>query len=105
MKIAVLADDDGHIVAMAVCRMSRTGQVGTFTEDAQIRAEISRSALDAYRGRAPSSDPATAHELITSETIEFPEELHDMSFGDIRQEMVLDRSGPVPCLSPKVASS
>jgi hypothetical protein len=101
MRIAVLADDDGQIVAIAKCRYSPSGRQGTFSEDAEIRAEIRRSALDAYRGRTPSSDPDTANELITSITMELPAELHNLSIGEIQREMILVRSGQTPVLSSK----
>jgi hypothetical protein len=58
MKVAVLADD-GEILAIAVCRMSLTGQVGTFTEDVDVRAEVSRASINALRGRTDSTDYET----------------------------------------------
>jgi hypothetical protein len=102
MRIAVLADGDGQIIAIANCRYSPSGRGGTFSENAEIRAEISRSALDAHRGRAPSSDPSIANELVTSITIELPVEFHHLSIGEIQQKMILDRSGPIPVLSSKM---
>jgi hypothetical protein len=102
MKVAVLADDDGHIIAMAHCRMSLTGQVGTFTEDAEIRAEVSRSTLNAYRGRVLLSDrPASTDDIITSVILELPTKLHHTSLAEIQDTMVLDRSGSAPCFATK----
>ena len=72
MKIAVLADGDGEIIALAHCRMSPTGLGGTFTEDANIRAEVRRSALDAHRGRRRFADPAAADDVVTSVTLNSP---------------------------------
>jgi hypothetical protein len=98
MRIAVLADDDGQIIAIAQCRMSMNGQVESLVNEADIRAEIRRSDLDAYRGRSPSPGSAVADEVITSVTIELPEELHRTSLDEIHQKMILDRSGPTPVL-------
>jgi hypothetical protein len=101
MKVVVLADDDGEVIAMGHCRMSMNGETGTFTNDAEIRVEIRRSDLDTYRGRKPSAESAVADDLITSVTVELPEELHQMSLTEIQESMVLDRRSPTPRLAPK----
>lgn len=91
MKVAILADDDGYIVAMAECRMSMTGEAGSFNEYAHIEAQITRAALNASRGReAPIGDK---DEIITSEIIELPDDLHGVPLGEIMDTMLFDRSG------------
>ncbi|QUH05392.1 hypothetical protein HUO13_35560 [Saccharopolyspora erythraea] len=97
MNLAVLADDAGKIIAIAVCRLSSTGQVGTFTEDVEVKAEISRSQLAAARGQA-SSDYPDGDDLITSVIIELPSELEHMSLSEIQEQMVLERRDAGPAL-------
>ncbi len=46
---------------------------------------MTRSALDALRGRKPSAGSA-AEELITSVTLEIPEEFQRMSMSDIQEK-------------------
>ncbi|MGW4770004.1 hypothetical protein ACWEO2_18395 [Nocardia sp. NPDC004278] len=103
MRLAVLADDAGEIIAIAVCRRSDTGEVGTFTEEVEIKAEISRSELDAARGRSGSNYPAD--DLITSEIIELAPELQHMSLREIQEQMVLERRGRGPSLARRASSS
>ncbi len=82
MKVSVLADDDGIIIAIARCSMSASGEIGTFTNDAEIRAEITRSALDAHLGRTPPTDQAAADALVTSVIVELPREFHDLTWAE-----------------------
>jgi hypothetical protein len=102
MKVAVLADDDGEIVAVAYCRMSLTGEPGTYT-DADIRGEMRRSDLDSYRGRVTSKDSAEQDAMVESVTMELAEDLLRMSLDEIREGMLLDRSGTAPRLTRKPA--
>jgi hypothetical protein len=97
MKVAVLADDDGKILAIGVCRMSPTGQVGTFTEHIDIRAEMSRTSINALRGRPDSTDyRTTGDDLIESVMLELPEEHIYKSLDELMETMMLDQrdSGP-----------
>ncbi len=105
MKVAVLADDDGGILAIAVCRMSLTGQAGTFTEDVEVRAEVSRASINALRARTHSTDYATTDDLNTSVMLELPEELHNKSLDVITETMMLDQTGSKPSLRSRDAVS
>jgi hypothetical protein len=105
MKVAVLADDDGEILAIGVCRMSRTGQVGTFTEDVDVRAEVSRTSINALKDRPDSTDYGTTDDLITSVILELPEEHHHKSLDELMETMMLDQRDSVPVLRSRDAVS
>jgi hypothetical protein len=99
MKVVVLADDDGYIVAMGVCRMSHSGQAGTLNEPAEIRAQMRRSDLDQLLGRPHTSRLGSADDLVTSIIVDLPTELDDTPLPEIQRTMVLDRSGAFPQLT------
>jgi hypothetical protein len=101
MKVAVLADDDGYIVALAHCRISDTGQPGTFTRDVEIWAEITRASLDAHRGHQTTGN---GDDVISSIVIDLPDELSNIPLDQIRSSMLLDRSGATPTFVDKPAA-
>src|SRR4051812_30820265 len=99
MRVVVLADDDGYIVAMGVCQMSHTGQVGTLNEPAELRAEMRRSDLDKLRGRPASSGSGSEDDVVTSIIVDLPTELSDTPLPELQRTMILDRSGAFPLLT------
>jgi hypothetical protein len=105
MKVAVLADNDGEILAIAACRMSPTGQAGQFTEDVDIRAEVSRTSINALRDRPDSTDYGTTGDLITSVMLELPEEHHHKSLDELTETMMLDQRDGEPFLRSRDAVS
>lgn len=104
MKVAVLADD-GEIIAIGVCRMSLTGQAGTFTEDVDISAEVSRTSINALKDRPESTDYGTTDDLITSVMLELPAQLHYKSLDELKETMILDERDGEPFLRSRDAVS